>query len=84
MSPEFLGDILDMRESLEDAKAAGDRARVGALGREIGTRQEEAMVLLRAGLENGGHDGELADAFARLKYYARFLDEVRAVEAEDD
>jgi len=85
MSAEFLDEILELRESLEEAKDAGDRARVRALAEVVGARRDEALDVLRVALDGGnGKGADLADAYARLKYFARFLGEVSAIEEEDE
>jgi len=80
MDPEFLRDLLDQRESLEEAKRARDLGRVRALGARIDRSREAALARLVAGLD--GADVDLADAYARLKYFARFLDEVASIEEQ--
>ena len=69
---EFLMEILELREALADAKAAGDAARADALGADIGARRAAALATLGEALD----DGRWADAkhqLVLLRYFDRFL-----------
>jgi molecular chaperone HscB len=86
--PEFLMEVLELREALGDAKQAKDLARVRGMAVEIAERQAQA----RTALVNAFNELPVAPSAAeltrvsgligRLKYFRRFLDEVSAIEEE--
>ncbi len=83
MSPEFLEQTLEDREQLMDAKLSG--APLDALAQGVREKRDAAMAEVRRLLaEDGGEvDPSLAaDLLARMRYYARYLDEVEGREAE--
>jgi molecular chaperone HscB len=80
MSPQFLEETLDDREKLQDAKASGeplDGLADGVRAKRDGTLQE-----VRTLIESGGDLSQAAELLARMKYYARYLDEVEGREPE--
>jgi molecular chaperone HscB len=80
VSADFLADVLELRESLGEARAAGDVSRVRALADDVRARFRAAECDLSAAFEAGDTDvGRLADAFVRLKYFHRFLEESDAI-----
>jgi molecular chaperone HscB len=84
--PEFLMEVLELREELSEAHAAGDVAAV----RVMADRAHRAKLAIDAQLggafetlSQGVSKAELTAArklLGRLKYYHRFLDEVSAFE----
>lgn len=84
--PDFLMEILELREELADAARRKDQARVSELGRGVKAREERAFAALGAGLDGAGQDAHRIRAalprLAELKYYRRFLDEVAAIEED--
>ena len=82
--PEFLDEVLELRESLEEARAAHDLARVREMAKDVGSRSQAATRVLAEGFDGAGasSDDALAAAFARLKYFRRFMDEVSEIEAQ--
>ncbi|MDD9939271.1 MAG: Fe-S protein assembly co-chaperone HscB [Myxococcales bacterium] len=86
--PEFLMEVMELRESLGDAKAAGDLARVRQLADKVEAMRGAARTTLVERFGDGAADPEpvaLAEASAlvsRLKYFKRFLDEVSVIEEE--
>lgn len=83
-SQSFLGDMLDQRESLEEAKDAKDLSRVRALAEGIEARASETeKVLAQAFASAGGDRTKLEQSvvhLGELRFYKRFLDEVSAIE----
>lgn len=82
--PDFLMEILEQREALEEAKDAHDLARVRALGAAM---EERAAAAERALGETFSSAGEQADVLApklhllgELRFYRRFLEEVSMIE----
>jgi molecular chaperone HscB len=75
VDPEFLVEILELREGLAEAKAAADSARMSAMTTEVQARVDAAMVDIAAGFAVGELD-RVTQAVVALRYYRRFLDEV--------
>jgi len=86
MPQEFLEQALEDREKLLEAKMEGGPEAVGRLAEGVRAKRQEAMdEIARALREPNASDEQLrhtAELLARLRYYARYLDEVegRAVE----
>jgi len=86
--PEFLMEMLELREALGEARASNHAARVRELHAEVDVMQRKQRDALAAAF------GSLSDAptlmeldalrrsIGRLKYYRRFLDEVNALYEE--
>jgi molecular chaperone HscB len=86
--PEFLMQVMELREGLGDAKAGGDLERVRKLASEVEAMQREAREALVARFGDGASAPgeqdlqEAANLVSRLKYFKRFLDEVSVIEEE--
>lgn len=85
LDPAFLGEILELREELAEARAAGDAGRVRALAAQVQKQQEAAQEALRDGfarLEAGdrGVLAPLTQTVLSLRYHQRFSDEIAAYE----
>jgi molecular chaperone HscB len=80
MSPEFLEQTLEDREKLLEAKMSGQP--LDALAKGVREKRDRTLQDVRALVENGGDLARAAELLARMRYYARYLDEVegRAVE----
>jgi molecular chaperone HscB len=80
LPPEFLEETLDDREKLLDAKTEGGPDAVAQLATGVRGKRDEAMAEIGAILRNSDvPDAKLsrvAELLARLRYYARYLDEV--------
>ncbi len=80
VAAEFLHEILELREELDEAAAAGDHARVAALGQAMTVRRDASLGVLRAQLAvwDGARDpAALAEARGELvamRYYRRYLE----------
>jgi molecular chaperone HscB len=87
-APEFLMEMMELRETLGEARAARDLARVQRLAGEVRALHEQTRAALIAAFDaacDHARDAQLAQAarlLGRLKYYRRFLDEVSAIEEE--
>lgn len=82
---DFLMEMLDEREALQEARETKDLDRVTSLGAKVEARMKEAEAKLALGLRPGAS----ADAvrgflplLGELRFYRRFLDEVSAIEDE--
>ncbi len=78
---EFLEDVLERREELDEARARKDVATVRALAKEIGELAAKALATAQDALRQE----DLATAatqLGRVRYFGRFLEEVDAFEEE--
>jgi molecular chaperone HscB len=73
--PALLMEILELREELGDARAAGRHDEVQAMARAMRARMAAALGDIADGFAAG--DGKrVADRLIELRYFRRFLDEV--------
>jgi molecular chaperone HscB len=86
-SPAFLMEVLEEREALAEARAKRDLDRVRATGAAMTDRAREVEAKLAAGFA-GRPDHAAAEALlpllGELRFYRRFLDEVRSIEEENE
>jgi molecular chaperone HscB len=80
MSPEFLEQTMEDREKLLEAKASGEP--LDALAAGVREKRDRTLREVRELLENGGDPARAAELLARMRYYARYLDEVEGRAAE--
>ncbi|MGC4122349.1 MAG: Fe-S protein assembly co-chaperone HscB [Myxococcales bacterium] len=85
LPPEFLMQVMDDREALEEAKAAKDLDKVRALASGIEQRQAGVVESLTTALKafESGQTAALekaGGALAVLKYFSKFHEEVEAIE----
>jgi molecular chaperone HscB len=94
-SPAFLMEVLDEREALADARAARDLAKVRAVGvtmeaRASAVRRKLADGFAMLGLVSEGAAPDhaalerLLPLLGELRFYQRFLEEVSAIEEENE
>jgi molecular chaperone HscB len=83
--PALLGEVLELREELAEARADGDDARVQKLARDVRQRADEAMAQVASGFasaETAADRGKALEPVAHqligIRYWRRFLDEVAA------
>jgi molecular chaperone HscB len=74
-SPTFLMEIMELREELAAALAAGDDAKVAGMTEEMRGRAAAAMAAIAEALDSGQPE-QAGQSLAALRYYQRFLDEV--------
>jgi molecular chaperone HscB len=87
-SPALLGEILDLREVLAQARAEGDDARVLAMAVDIRGRVDAALARVAAALGRAEVESTAAPAaweeasreLVPIRYFRRFLDEVAIYE----
>jgi molecular chaperone HscB len=82
LDPTFLMEILDLREELAEARAAGATARVEALQHAMQARRTEALAALPA-LFAAGELPAIKDRLILLRYVNRYLEECDAALDED-
>ena len=80
MSPDFLEETLDDREKLAEAKESGSG--VEDLARGVREKRDRTLSQVRELMQNGGDLSAAAELLARMRYYARYLDEVEGRAAE--
>jgi molecular chaperone HscB len=80
MAPEFLEETLEDREKLLEAKMSG--APLDELVRAAQAKRDAALAEVRSALSGGGGLHRAAELLARMKYYARYLDEAAGRAAE--
>jgi molecular chaperone HscB len=86
--PELLMEMMELREALGEARAAGDSAQVSRMAGEVEAKAASAKrQLSEAFARHAEHAGQASDALAqaeallsRLRYYRRFQDEVAMFE----
>lgn len=89
MPPEFLEEVIELREALDQAREAGDLGRVQAMAAGVEEKRagalEAAVAALRQ-LETQPGDREALDRAAhqlgRVRYFSRFLEEAERIEEE--
>ena len=74
MSPEFLEQTLEDREKLLEAKMSGEP--LDPLAAAVREKRDRTLSQVRELVENGGDLAQAAELLARMRYYARYLDEV--------
>jgi molecular chaperone HscB len=82
LDPAFLMEILELREELAEARAAGNRERVEALERAMKARRAEALDALPA-LFAAGDLQAIKHRLIVLRYIHRYLEECDAALDED-
>ena len=92
--PEFLMEVMELREGLAEAKASKDLGRVEKLRGRVESMEDATRARMAEAFSQLGDpvpaSGQPAAAslqpivreFGRLRYYRRFLDEVSAIEEE--
>ena len=86
-TPTFLMEVLEEREALAEARAAKDLAKVRAVGVTMGGRAKEIEAKLAAGFDRAADPAEIAKLvplLGELRFYKRFLEEVSAIEEDND
>jgi molecular chaperone HscB len=78
---EFLEEVMERREQLEQLKARRDLPGVQALGERMRSHGAAALDRAQGLLREANYEGAAA-WLVRVKYYARFLDEVGAMDDE--
>lgn len=82
--PELLMTVMELRETLSEAKAAHDFNAVRKLARRVEHDEAQIKERLAAQLSDPASNVEaLTSSLNELKYYRRFLDEVAVIEDED-
>ena len=83
---EFLMEIMELREALSESKQVSDGSQVRALAQRVEALQattQSALAQAFAAITDDVAAGALHSVgalVAKMKYYQRFLDEVRAIE----
>ena len=86
-TPAFLMEVLEEREALADARAAKDLTKVRAVGEKMAARAKDIEQKLAAGFGSAADTAAIAalvPLLGELRFYKRFLDEVSAIEEENE
>lgn len=89
-SPAFLMEVLEQREALSDARAAKDLAKVRDIGATMAKRAAATEKKLADGFAAAGSPPAraavepLVPLLGELRFYTRFLEEVSAIEEENE
>lgn len=86
-SPAFLMEVLDEREALAEARAAKDLAKVKKVGAAMAARARAVEGKLSGGFASAGDRADvekLVPLLGELRFYKRFLEEVSAIEEENE
>jgi molecular chaperone HscB len=77
VAPALLMEVMELREGLAEARAAGDHGRVAALAATVRGRREAALRAVASVFTQRAPDLEaIARDLVAVRYYDRFLDEV--------
>jgi molecular chaperone HscB len=79
--PEFLMEMLELREALAEAKQARDLSAVRRMAKAIAERAGAVERRLAEGFARGQH-AQLVASVGELRFFRRFLEEVSAIEDE--
>jgi len=79
LPPDFLFEVMEQRESFDEARAAKDVAKVERLAAQVREARAVALEELGAAFDKGDHEAA-ARSLSVLRYQDRFLGEVRAWE----
>ncbi len=85
LDPGFLGEVLELREELADARVEGDSERLGRIKAQVQAQQQELASRLREGFARlqAGDPAALAEVTALCyaqRYYQRFADDIAEFE----
>jgi molecular chaperone HscB len=80
MSPQFLEETMEDRERLLEAKASGEP--LDGLAEGVREKRDRTLRQVRDLVQQGGDLGQAAELLARMRYYARYLDEVEGRSVE--
>ena len=81
MPIEFLEEVMERRESLDEVRVAKDVPRALAMAVEVTALMEKALERARAALV-ANDVKEATHQLGRVRYFTRFLEEVEAIEEE--
>lgn len=76
--PALLGEMMEKREALMEARLEGDEAAVAALSQQVRQSYERALAEAQVALDRQ-HEGDVeraANCLVAVRYYGRFLDSV--------
>lgn len=91
-SQDFLAEILELRETLAEAAEESDLAKVESQGTAVASRQRSLLEELARAFESLDREdsasrrseilAQIRNQLAQVRYYQRFLEEVRTIEDE--
>ena len=81
MPMEFLEEVMERREALEEVRAAKDLVKAQAMATEVSSLKDQALAQARTALSADAVK-EATHQLGRVRYFTRFLEEVEAIEEE--
>ena len=85
-TPALLMEMMEVRETLSDARRSADVAKIGALSDEMKARERQVIGTLSAGFAEAAQDtaqlSALLPTLGELRYLRRFFEELEAIEDE--
>jgi molecular chaperone HscB len=81
MPIEFLEEVMERREALDDVRAKKDLAKAQAMAAEVEGLKDQALEAARKALTADAVK-EATHQLGRVRYFTRFLEEVEAIEEE--
>ena len=86
--PAFLMEVMELREELAEARAAGNTAKMSAMEKNVRALSAAITMKISSSLDGATHDvvalAAVEKDLHRLRYYRRFMDELTAIEDERD
>ncbi len=89
MPLEFLEEVMDLREALDEAISTKDEARVRKMGEDVEGRRKAALAeavthlsTLEQTPSDAGAVKKASHALGRVRYFTRYLEQVEAFEEE--
>jgi molecular chaperone HscB len=79
VDPAFLMEIMEQREALAEARAAGDRAALTHMEQDMRARRDAVMTRVAEGFARCAL-ADVARELGTLRYYDRFLTEIESME----
>ena len=85
--PAFLMEVMELREALSEARTARDAQAVAKLAASVNQTRAQTLAMVKEAFAQvkAGDDKTLSlldEKLGRLRYYARFLDEVESIQDE--
>jgi molecular chaperone HscB len=81
----LLMEVMEMRESLAEARTSGDSARMATLTTEVQTRHDKEMVQVAAEFAKAQPNlTAIATRLSSVRFYRRFLEEAQVSRESDD
>ncbi len=81
MPLEFLEEVMERREALEEVRAARDLVKAQAMANQVASLKDQALEAAQKALA-ADRVQDATHQLGRVRYFTRFLEEVEAIEEE--